>query len=379
MIRPEHLVVLIGSNPLPNYIAVRALQPQRVTLLHTTETAAVKDRLRTALAAEVPDMWMDAVPTDGFRAERIRDSCTRLPYVTHLNYTGGTKPMAAHALDALGLAPENCSYVDERDQVLRFDDGRSEKLGRLDIKLTLDLLLRLHDCTAPPSVTVTGAPQLSDAEAIRDVVLTDPRNAAQFYSEGKRLESLGLTKAKDQPFIPSDFHGGLTQTGIPGSGWTARQLKAWCDFMGGNWLELCVEDWVKTAVEGDYTDMQQGVNVTNREGRCFQVDVACVRGCRLHLMSVTTDDSLSLCKSKLFEVALRARQMGGDLARACIVCLLHRTSEKEGKHIDLLRADVASAWDDPVKPEAFGLEDLKTWAGVEVEQSLDSLRDWLNS
>jgi hypothetical protein len=110
----------------------------------------------------------------------------------------------------------------------------------------------------------------------------------------------------------------------------------------------------------------------------FQVDVVVIRKHRLYLISCTVenrDDRIgkAICKSKLFEVAMRARQLGGDLARSALVCLLE-------KKVPELQGEVSTTWDAPNVPRVFGLAHLREWFGYGGEQPmLDRLEEWLSS
>jgi len=75
---------------------------------------------------------------------------------------------------------------------------------------------------------------------------------------------------------------------------------------------------------------------------------------------------------------MRARQMGGDLARSTLVSLLDG-SDAKGTYVDQLRADIASVWDAPNVPRVFGLADLREWAGTTGAPNLGSLKEWLDS
>ena len=50
--RCQKLAVLVGSNPLPNYIAATMLQPTEVVLLYSPETQGPRDHLRTAFTGK---------------------------------------------------------------------------------------------------------------------------------------------------------------------------------------------------------------------------------------------------------------------------------------------------------------------------------------
>lgn len=75
---------------------------------------------------------------------------------------------------------------------------------------------------------------------------------------------------------------------------------------------------------------------------------------------------------------MRARQLGGDLARSALMCLL-QGSDPKGAFVDQLRNDVADIWDAPNTPQVYGLGDLKEWAGIGGPQNMYSLKKWLDS
>ena len=49
------LALLVGSNPLPNYLAARALTWERAVLFFTPQTEQVKDRLARLLQRACPE------------------------------------------------------------------------------------------------------------------------------------------------------------------------------------------------------------------------------------------------------------------------------------------------------------------------------------
>jgi hypothetical protein len=75
---------------------------------------------------------------------------------------------------------------------------------------------------------------------------------------------------------------------------------------------------------------------------------------------------------------MRSRQVGGDLARSALVCLLDGSDSKEA-YAEQLRADIASLWDAPNVPHIFALADLQEWAGVHGQPNSETLQKWLDS
>jgi hypothetical protein len=64
----------------------------------------------------------------------------------------------------------------------------------------------------------------------------------------------------------------------------------------------------------------------------FEIDVVARRGYQLFALSCTLDSRVKECKMKLFEIAHRARQLGGDEARIGLVCLAYGKNLTALKH-----------------------------------------------
>lgn len=379
--RVGKLALLVGSNPLPNYLAAVILKPREVVLLYSRETQEPREHLRAALSKRDSTLVLrDVCIDDATDARRIRDACRALG-VDHLHYSGGTKPMAAHALQACGLDESQLSYLDERKGLLRFDDGYEIQLDGQDLGLTLELLLQLHGIERVVSDgDGPGSPTEEDGAAVARYVLNRPEAADELWTalrpDNRRRK---ITEAKSDPWSPPPGLS-LSVSAIPGHDWTNKRYKKWDEFLCGGWLECWIAGLIRTCLDG--TPNAVDVNVYCKRARPlpveFEIDVAVVRRHRLYVVSCTTDRKKALCKSKLFEVSMRARQMGGDLARSALVCLLDGQDEK-GPFVEQLRADIASLWDAPNIPRVFGQADLREWAGVNGPPNLKTLREWLDS
>ncbi|MGE3524765.1 MAG: DUF1887 family CARF protein [Gemmatimonadales bacterium] len=399
------LILLVGSNPLPNYLAACALHPGRVVLIHTVETKDAKDRLRRALA----DMLDQGVTFDEPSVEDA--TCTTTvrrvldPLIQSdegrdvlLNYTGGTKVMAAHARLAFCEAnrkPEHASYLDEggRDHNgvdhqprLRFDDGNSKPLSDYrHIPLTLCTVLALHGITCKRRQPRPPAPTAGDAREILCKVLADPPLAAALYCERERLEEFSNpNKATSEPFRADRYGLTLSLPEFP----TNEQLgqlknsdekkswfRQWYSFIGGEWLEEWLGAQVRALGLAPTTEITVGVNAYRGEKQAqLEVDVAVVRGQRSYFVSCTTETGKHICKSKLFEVAVRSRQLGGDLARAALVCLANDQT------VSALQADVDDVWGASNTTKVFGLSDVRVWSDCDGKQpNRHSLKAWLES
>ena len=371
------LALLVGSNPLPNYLAATVLKRElgweTVVLFYSSETAPVKDRLGRSLL-DLGSVDERYVPDAG-DAESVRSAWRNLSGPVHLHYTGGTKAMAVHLFEAwsgdgeASTAPQpgwcaNASYLDERAGAIRFADGTERPIDPSEVQLDLEFLAALHGLErlkirAPRE----EGPRLpADLAVMRDVCLADPERATELYEalpdKARRLDAAAPID------LPSFGLDGLSATKVPEEGWSSRARTAWWDFLRGIWLEIWLGDLVRSLI--DPHPVWVGVEA-RRDGRPFEVDVVAIRGHRLYVLSCTTALKPGRAKTKLFEAAFRARQLGGDLARAAIASLCEKSDD--------VQKDVAASWDSTNVPKAFGLQHLRDWQAGRTE----SLRGWLES
>jgi hypothetical protein len=179
----DHLFLLVGENPLPNYVAAKTLLTEggKPYLVFTEHTQKPAERLQEALGLGDNEM----VPLDNNESnpceikEKIRakvkeiqdnpDNAKKKQF--GLNYTGGTKAMAVHAYQAL-LQPrlEEPQYKLKSEPIFSYLDSRNLKMlidqptnpVPLDIPkepldFSLDKLFKLHGFTLskPPKPDVT--------------------------------------------------------------------------------------------------------------------------------------------------------------------------------------------------------------------------------
>lgn len=163
------LVLLIGTNPLPNYVVseyyistVRKLK--NIWLVHSEDTSDGKDTLKQAeiLQKVLQDEYQTRIHVglialeDVSSADKIQKNLRSklIPKlreeqgVFHLNYTGGTKAMAVHVYRVLeSELQDKCSfsYLDARDYKIKDDrEGPVTEDLRDIIVISLDRLMELH-------------------------------------------------------------------------------------------------------------------------------------------------------------------------------------------------------------------------------------------
>ena len=166
-LRSDHLFLLVGTNPLPNWVAAKLLVNPGgcVHLVYTSGVEKYMERLRDILREEgiiVSSFWT-ADSDDAQIFEGVKEQADKLKRetgkVVGLNYTGGTKMMSVHAHQAFHSLKlyQSLSYLDARTLSLKFDRA-SGNWKPFDIALepniciSLERLLRLHEDYGPRNV-----------------------------------------------------------------------------------------------------------------------------------------------------------------------------------------------------------------------------------
>ncbi len=169
----EHLILLVGTNPLPNYVVAKYfitnnLQLKKIWLIYSEKTSEVAERLGLLIGERGIDEFSCPCEltqlSDIGCAKKISDEVTehildkiKPPEKLHLNYTGGTKMMGVHVhrtireYKELTESAKSYSYLDARDHTLK-DDEKNIISGylRKEITITPEHLLRLHGCVENP-------------------------------------------------------------------------------------------------------------------------------------------------------------------------------------------------------------------------------------
>ena len=375
----KEIVLLVGGNPLPNYVAAHALgatyETKTVRLMYTPETKEVKNNLLSCLDRRSFEVTCSFIK-DAADAAVIREACNNIDPASHLHYTGGTNFMAVHVhavWKAKTESPGQASYLSGKDDRLVTDDGHVIALN--DIPLDLKTLATLHgleNCEEIRKGCDDGPRLPDDANKIAAKAFGNPEWAEELYSVIPYKES----DFKKCPFSPHTMDLCLSQPVIPGREWTSKQIDVWRRFLRGEWLE----EWVYGKIQK--TELIKNSNLfvgvkPQIQKRQFELDVVAIQKHHLYVMSCTTDRKASMCKSKLFEVAMRARQLGGDLARSALVCL----ADKDGGGNDIvenLQKDITTLSEPSRPPRVFGLHNVLEWMGhAESEPNLTTLKKWL--
>jgi hypothetical protein len=459
----DHLFLLIGENPLPNYVAARLMLKEdgTVYMVHTTKTFTRFQLLEKQLKKfniKVIPVSLGNAEADGYAIrkkikEKIRhkgqhDGKLLLTGRIGLNYTGGTKAMSVHAYQAfieLGLTDCVFSYLDSR-KLSMYIDKEKEPISialALSPPPSLDEILALHKLSwnennlpVSHSLNPSAAKNFVDIYMQKgsitkqwgewcNVVFARTKDGKGYWKEDDKMPDLSklqivlerqkklevgeeilaalreqlqdkseneinfiISKIKNTKKIynleiPAEIRNVLEHDlqcisedllsvskvkdvfGVP-------RLSQACSWLSsGGWLEDYVFSQVeKVAEKYSLTEIKMSLHIKdpiNKEdpdrGDQFEFDVVFLRGYQIFGISCTSGDNYQLCKQKLFEAYIRARQLGGDEARVALVCFSDKPTEQIKQELDF-------DTDDP-KIEVFGRSDLEPTGFAK------KLNDWI--
>lgn len=161
----DHLLLLVGSNPLPDAVAGKLLAAPggKITLIYSKDSFPLAERLgkwfqnvdislkevKESDAVSVEEKVSEAI--EQYERDHARTNPTR-PARVGLNYTGGTKVMAVHAYRTLEQWASQhkrkavFSYLDARTLQMRFEQVDDWPAIPVSLAVEIDIrdLLTLH-------------------------------------------------------------------------------------------------------------------------------------------------------------------------------------------------------------------------------------------
>lgn len=386
--RVDHLILLVGGNPLPNAVAGKLLTASggNIILIHSKGTAGIAQNLMEWLNRVAEHIALKEVdesrPASILRGVRESLEAVKGGRVG-LNYTGGTKVMSVHAYRAVeGWAKGKSvvfSYLDARTLEMVFDpvgavtSEQREYVGRA-LKLKLTDLLALHGwalkdpskqpilpTTAQKLLMVHAQQRIADkwAEWLRvelfqhatrpeEIRVNCPRSpdrqecvvevpTRKWLSQGQlKKTDLRWPSDSDLQGVTSKMKSELSQTNSLHLGDAAKtcgytNAEDFCKWIDGGWLESAVLIALQScAGECQLHEVAMNLKPTGSNNPTrFEFDVAAIHGYQLFAFSCSTDTQRGLLKLKLFEAYIRARQLGGDEARVALVCCSDDPEELE--------------------------------------------------
>jgi len=401
--KTDNLFVLVGGNPLPNYVAAHLLLKDKgcLHLVCSNETEKIANKLATYF----PDQFIKHTLQDAADRGEIRrvmsDALKKdyKPGTVGLHYTGGTKAMAVHVHQ---IIREKCSdailtYLDSRTLTLRCDSIVNNVKVKFLVKPDLRTLLDMHQL----SLNEGHIPRVKPVLLELDQLLAKghaSKKAAESYAqwckdyvypyenEYKKFqvakEEGTATSAFLGKTIPFPRHSKLQQAAeemrclfeVSGDQFdpelaTTQQVglnsvEELLRYLLGDWVEyLVLQAFLKNQTTHHLHEVLMSVK-TQPNPNYFEFDVAAMQGYQLYVVSCTRSTFRDLNKSKLFEVYIRAAQLGGDEAKIALVCCEMDPSRLED--------EVQDSWQvRQGRIKVFGASDLPYLS--------DRFADWLGS
>ncbi len=401
----DHLFLLVGSNPLPNYVAARLLTNNKATihLLYSEDTQTetlpstrdeagyLADVLKTDPALQARDVQVahhrGIHDSNGQTIEnQVRTICredvlSKTESAIGLNYTGATKPMVVHTYRALTACfGQQCrfSYLDPRRMAFWYDNSSDEyRISHTDITLSLQTLAAMHGYTVekPPRQTSEFPdllPLLKDIHqtpdginAWRDWLRTEmldfPRHARL---SGFRNYFLSVCGGKVSPDLLAKKLGKFEKL----SSYKKDFLSGWLEDVVleaiiANRREFNIEHYgaeikPKPNPKREEQFREKGLKVPE-----FDLDVAAMLGYQLFAVScIVSEKANGETKKHLFEAYMRARQLGGDETRIALVCYVDDGQKME------LESVIQRNWHVQENIKVFGRSDIPNLA--------EAFRDW---
>lgn len=375
------LVLLIGTNPLPNYVVAKHFlenEPslKRIWLVHSEKTRyqagtdIQAENLEKVLQEQYKIAKKELFPLqkvalsnvsnaqlisqnikEKLISELLRDSSV------HLNYTGGTKSMGIHVYRAIEQEDTKClsksySYLDGRNFRIVYDNGKTimDDL-RSKISIGFEMLIKLHGFkrnNTYPNVDFSPAIEIFKK-------LTNEGRLDEYFKENvgynrtlfENKEKPGdlakqVSKLKEEElraFQPNDVFLSVINAMPPGyqfftadKNFVEPTNNNICEhaikFLDGGWFEEYVYNIFNSALEKPKYKIYKNWRI-DKEGWStdFELDVIILRGYQLIGVSCTTSAYKSECKNKGFEIIHRTGQIGGDEAKAILVTGLCSTQK----------------------------------------------------
>ncbi|GAK59329.1 hypothetical protein U27_06313 [Candidatus Vecturithrix granuli] len=376
----EHLILLIGTNPLPNFVVAEYFLKQdvpvkKIWLIHSEENALQAGTDAQALNLEklMRNRWerekqhatlqfpLKKIPlSDVSNARRIRSDLEKMwdklgdASSIHLNYTGGTKSMSTHVYAALKEVDAykqrtSFSYLDARNFRLVDDDhGVLEHDLRNNVQLSFEELIGLHGFERKNE---KSSSEFHEALAVFQALIENNQLEQFFQNNGYDRKLLTnqkgeladkieqLNKKKFEQYTPNDTFMSViaqmpeemrlfTTERVLNETLSKKKFQKALKFFDGEWLEELVMKALMPFGDDKRITIQHNWEIQKPEWKnlakegFFELDVVMICGYQLIGISCTTDNTKPICKSKGFEIIHRTKQIGGEEAKSILITRL---------------------------------------------------------
>ncbi|MCF6147698.1 MAG: hypothetical protein E3K37_03470 [Candidatus Kuenenia sp.] len=368
------LVLLIGTNPLPNFVVAEYFLKdnnalQNIWLIHSEEAVSIR-QLGTGVQAENLEIILQtrhngkgklSFPLKKVSLSNASNAQSILNDIkekfikkltnncsVHLNYTGGTKAMGTHvyrAIEQVENIKKSFSYLDGRNfQIISDENGIINQNDlRSEVQITFEELIKLHgfkrkntDDNHDFSEAVCKFRKLIDEGRLDEYFQTDGGYNRNLFENIKKVGELATKinelKCELKNYTAKGALLSIAQSMPEGyqifndkGEFLAPQTKNICKyairFLDGTWLEEYVYVILGEVLRDDTSIKIEKNWVIDKKGWTtdFEIDVPVLKGYQLIGISCTTSDDKYICKSKGFEIIHRTKQIGGDEAKAILI------------------------------------------------------------
>jgi len=359
--RTDHLLLLIGANPLPNYVAARLLAKPKSTI-HLLGTGATGNFAKAV--AYLVQKYHATIKTlfweiDTVNGAKIRQQVQTIikqverTATVGLHYTGGTKVMAIHTYRTVAEARTDTifSYLDAQTLTMRIEYADASFTRDFPIKFACDVdleeLLGLHGYgLKTPLRTTAKQPQVTSALAAVYAQKESYNAYRNWYDRAfpKDFNGENAIAAVQELFENSQlapFASALKAVQSPITLETfatvaeAKTFRSAATWFNGLWLEeytlLQLDKAAHELKLKSYTIklLAKKGGFKDKRIREFEIDLAALWGYQLYALSCRATDLPEQAKEHLLEVVVRASQLGGDEAKCALICCSDRPENLE--------------------------------------------------
>jgi hypothetical protein len=363
------LVLLVGTNPLPNFVTAEYFLTtntslKTIILIHSEDnqkqssTKKYADNLQELLKSRHGVAIEKVYLSDVSNAERIffnlREQLEDIIVPNssvHFNYTGGTKMMSVQVYIWLKRYAENngipisFSHLDARNFCIVSDSGEISEDLREKVSLSIDEIIKLHGFERKNDSqnnifknAVEKFKEMIKGNRVNDYFdsykgfFRDEKDDLIIKTNKMREKIQKLEEIKIQgafleiiKSLPEDYRP-FNDDGSFNSQIDNKRFEKAVKFLDGKWLECFVYDLLnekkgnesKITVDMDWEIEKKSYDYDNG----FQIDVVLVKGYQLIGISCTTSDKKALCKGKGLEIFMRTKQIAGEESRAILITRL---------------------------------------------------------
>ncbi len=370
----ECLILLMGGNPLPNYIVAKyflQLNPETsIFFICSKETRGYSNRIASCIDDEFRGFKKYYIQLESVQDSKyiIKDLESQLIENLdkferiNVNYTGGTKTMAVNVYSFLKEKLKyraEFSYLSADDNYIRFErEPSNNKFLPKEVKVDLETLLKLHGYEFENNneevfifeETLQVLKRIIEDEMIQEYMKWTEEFLCKYYKKEEYKPNRFEQFNSDFDEIQKEHFDNLEKytwlrdllVSIPDDNslinkksfellnplkenYTKKEIekryKRIVKFLNGVWLEEYVYSTVKN--DDGILDLYKNREIKKSNSTIpFELDVLAINSYITILMSCTTDNRKHLCKLKGFEALHRVTEIGGDAGKAIIITFL---------------------------------------------------------